>query len=237
MVGSMLSNKGLKSGFYFREIGVFAQDPDEGEILYSYGNSGENAEYIPPEGGPDVIEKYIDAVTIIQNAQNVSAVMDESLIYPTKKEMESAIAGITPESIGAETPTGAQEKADAALTVANQYTDENIIVLRADVDSNTDEIRNLKQSVDHVLGMPLEMKPGLQVVEVENDTPFQMGEVKGRTLINLLGKEGNFDYRSSRLFTFFGTGEIVEDLRPSGPSARKSYVTARTRPILVRGTS
>lgn len=91
VVGSMLSNAGLKSGFYFREFGVFAHDPDEGEIMYCYGNSGENAEYIPPEGGPDVIEKYIDAVTIIQSAQNVSAVMDESLIYPTKKEMEVAI--------------------------------------------------------------------------------------------------------------------------------------------------
>lgn len=91
VVGSMLSNAGLKSGFYFREIGVFAQDPDEGEILYSYGNSGENAEYIPPEGGPDVIEKYIDVVTIVQNAPNVSAVIDGSLVYPTNKEMEVAI--------------------------------------------------------------------------------------------------------------------------------------------------
>ncbi|WP_206106266.1 phage tail protein [Paenibacillus dendritiformis] len=91
VVGCMLSNAGLKSGFYFREIGVFAQDPDEGEILYSYGNSGENAEYIPPEGGPDVIEKYIDVVTIVQNAPNVSAVIDGSLVYPTNKEMEIAI--------------------------------------------------------------------------------------------------------------------------------------------------
>ncbi|WII39707.1 hypothetical protein [Paenibacillus thiaminolyticus] len=91
VVGSMLSNAGLESGFYFREIGVFAQDPEEGEILYCYANAGDNSEYIPPEGGPDVIEKYINVVTIVQNAPNVSAVIDGSLIYPTNKEMEVAI--------------------------------------------------------------------------------------------------------------------------------------------------
>ncbi|BFH10620.1 phage tail protein [Paenibacillus melissococcoides] len=121
VVGTMLSNAGLQSGFYFREIGVFAQDPDVGEIMFCYANSGDNAEYIPPEGGPDVIEKYIDAVTIIQNAQNVSAVIDGSLVYATNKEMEEKVAkalneakaytdqkvddidlsNITPESIGA----------------------------------------------------------------------------------------------------------------------------------------
>ncbi|MBG9795288.1 hypothetical protein ABD76_23625 [Paenibacillus dendritiformis] len=37
---------------------------------------------------------------------------------------------------------------------------------------------------------PLTLNPGLQVVEVENDTPFRMGEVKGRTLVNLLGRAG-----------------------------------------------
>ncbi|WCF07071.1 hypothetical protein NDS46_22455 [Paenibacillus thiaminolyticus] len=40
---------------------------------------------------------------------------------------------------------------------------------------------------------PLTLNPGLQVVEVENDTPFQMGEVKGRTLVNLLGRAGACD--------------------------------------------
>ncbi|WII36366.1 hypothetical protein [Paenibacillus thiaminolyticus] len=40
---------------------------------------------------------------------------------------------------------------------------------------------------------PLTLNPGLQVVEVENDTPFRMGEVKGRTLVNLLGRAGACD--------------------------------------------
>ncbi|MFW5435491.1 hypothetical protein [Paenibacillus apiarius] len=39
----------------------------------------------------------------------------------------------------------------------------------------------------------LTLSPGVQVVEVENDTPFNFGSVKGRTLINLLGFAGSCD--------------------------------------------
>lgn len=73
IVGAVLSNQDVITGFYFREIGVFAQDPDEGEILYCYGNSGSGAEYIPATGGPDVVNKQLDVVTLIANASNVTA--------------------------------------------------------------------------------------------------------------------------------------------------------------------
>lgn len=73
IVGAVLSNQDVTVGFYFREIGVFAQDPDEGEILYCYGNAGAGAEYIPAAGGPDVVEKQIDIITMIANAANVTA--------------------------------------------------------------------------------------------------------------------------------------------------------------------
>lgn len=93
VVGTVISNKDLTTGFYFREIGVFAQDPDEGEILYCYGNCGPTAEYIPAGNGPDIIEKTLDIITLIGNATNVSATIDESLVW--------------------ETPAGAQAKVDA----------------------------------------------------------------------------------------------------------------------------
>lgn len=93
VVGTVLSNQKITEGFYFREVGVFAQDPTEGEILYCYGNCGSTAEFIPAGGGPDVIEKTFDSIQIIGNAQNVSAVIDSSMIW--------------------ETPEGAQEKVNA----------------------------------------------------------------------------------------------------------------------------
>lgn len=116
VVGAVLSNQDVTTGFYFRELGVFATDPDEGEILYGYGNSGTNAEFIPPAGGEDIIEKSIDMNVIVGQAPNVSAVIDGSLIWATQDDVTAALAEakdytdvqiqdlgstLTPESIGA----------------------------------------------------------------------------------------------------------------------------------------
>jgi hypothetical protein len=87
VIGAVLTNRDLTSGFYFREIGIFAVDPDDGEILYAYANAGSNAEYIPPGGGPDVVEKHIDSVVVVGQAPNVTAVIDQSLVFATLKDM------------------------------------------------------------------------------------------------------------------------------------------------------
>lgn len=88
VVGTMLSNQGMVEGFYFREIGIFAQDPDLGEILYCYGNAGSTADYIPAGGGSDLIEKAIDIVTNVGNAANVTAEISSN-IYASAQDVES----------------------------------------------------------------------------------------------------------------------------------------------------
>lgn len=97
IVGAVLSNQDVTTGFYFREIGIFAQDPDEGEILYAYGNSGSGAEYIPPAGTADIIEKTIDMIVTFGQAQNVSAVINSSLVYVTHEELAAALEGLDPD--------------------------------------------------------------------------------------------------------------------------------------------
>lgn len=89
VVGAVLSNQSLVTGFYFREIGIFATDPDIGEVLYCYGNAGGNGEYIPAGGGSDIIEKTIDVSTIVGNASTVTATIDQSLVYATKSEFDN----------------------------------------------------------------------------------------------------------------------------------------------------
>jgi len=87
VIGTVLTNQDITTGFYFREIGIFADDPDEGEILYAYANAGNNAEHIPPGGGPDVVEKHIDSIVAVGQAPNVTAVIDQSLVFATLKDM------------------------------------------------------------------------------------------------------------------------------------------------------
>jgi hypothetical protein len=81
VIGTKISNEGLSAGFYFREIGIFAIDPDIGEILYCYANAGAAGDYIPAGGGGDLFERYVDVIVIVQNAANVSATIDESLAF------------------------------------------------------------------------------------------------------------------------------------------------------------
>ena len=113
VVGGILSNQGLITGFYWRELGLFATDPDIGEILYCYGNAGALAEYIPAEGGAEILEKQVDVVSLIGNASSVSATIDQSLLFASEEDL-IAHTGASAPHVGHETPAGAQAKADAA---------------------------------------------------------------------------------------------------------------------------
>lgn len=109
-VKSNFSNSGLTTGFFWREIGVFAENPEKpndrnSDILYCYANAGSLAEYIPAAGS-EIIEKIISIPCIIGDAENVSAEV-ASGIYATKAELKEHTNnknnphGVTAEQIGA----------------------------------------------------------------------------------------------------------------------------------------
>ncbi|MFJ2044514.1 phage tail protein [Paenibacillus taichungensis] len=93
LIGGTLSNADVSTGFYFREIGIFATDPDDGEILYMYANSGSTADYIAPSGD-GIIKKAVNMNVIVGTATNITAFIDESLVYVTRDEFEEALADI-----------------------------------------------------------------------------------------------------------------------------------------------
>jgi len=82
----VLTNTGLSEGFFIREIGIFANDPDEGEILYAVAYA-ENGDFIPADG-PTKIEDITDIYTVISNAQNVTAVISDSVLLATLGDIE-----------------------------------------------------------------------------------------------------------------------------------------------------
>ena len=98
-------------GFYYRELGLYAEDPDPevGEVLYCYGNCGDLAEWIPPSGGATIVEKTIDIVTAIGTATNVTAYIPADA-YATKEDYETCKA----------IALGAQATAEEALALARQ---------------------------------------------------------------------------------------------------------------------
>ncbi|MGE6229557.1 phage tail protein [Paenibacillus chitinolyticus] len=146
VIGAVLSNQDVTTGFYFREIGIYAQDPDEGEILYCYGNAGANAEYIPPVGGADIIEKSIDAIVVVGNAANVTAEIDKSLVFASQNDL-------------AESEKRLKDYAESHL--------------------------------ENVPSKSFTLENGLQVVNSERTSRFKLESLKGRTLVNRVGRTGS----------------------------------------------
>ena len=78
-VSGMFTNKDLSTGFYWREIGLFAADPDapddrSRDILYCYQNAGSTADYIAASSS-ELITKRINIAAIVSGAANVSATL------------------------------------------------------------------------------------------------------------------------------------------------------------------
>ena len=91
-VTGIFSNADRETGFFYRELGLFAKDPDtQAEFLYCYGNAGADAEWISPSGASSVIEKEVKIVTLIGNAEHVTASI-KSGIYATQADMEKALS-------------------------------------------------------------------------------------------------------------------------------------------------
>lgn len=144
VVGGVFSNDQTSDGFYYRELGLYAEDPDPevGEILYCYGNCGDLAEWIPPTGGATIVEKTIDIVTVIGTATNITAYIPADA-YATKEDYETykAIA------------LGAQATANEAIDLAQQAVDiadgarQVVVDLSNAVAQNTSKITTLWDAV------------------------------------------------------------------------------------------
>ncbi|MBF0444381.1 MAG: phage tail protein [Magnetococcales bacterium] len=86
----ILTNTGLETGFFIREIGIFATDPDLGEILYSVTSAGDYGDFLPAEGGT-MVEEVINLLTVIGNSPNVTAQISDLVVIATKQDIDLAV--------------------------------------------------------------------------------------------------------------------------------------------------
>ena len=78
-ISGKFSNAELQEGFYWREIGVFAADPDDPEnraadILYCYQNAYDTADFIPV-AAVETVEKNITVPVIVGDAATVTCTL------------------------------------------------------------------------------------------------------------------------------------------------------------------
>lgn len=73
---SVIDNLGVEEGYYISEVGIYAQDPDYGEILYSIATGVKNKmDYQPSETELEGATSTFDTYTTISNSVNASISM------------------------------------------------------------------------------------------------------------------------------------------------------------------
>ena len=75
-IEAAFSNTSLITGYYMRALGLYAKDPDEGEILYAVCVETTGNCYMPPYNGVTVSAAYIQMYTTVGNADSVSLDVD-----------------------------------------------------------------------------------------------------------------------------------------------------------------
>lgn len=97
-LGGVYNNSDVVTGFFFRELGVYAKAVYEDgtevdEVLYSYGNAGDTADYMPAYSTGQAVERQIDVVTYIGNDSTVNLELSSG-IYVTHEALEERLEDV-----------------------------------------------------------------------------------------------------------------------------------------------
>ena len=85
LIKAIISNKDITVGYYIREIGIFGYGDDGIEVLYAY-NKAIEPDFIPAFNSSNVVEIEYQNYILIDQAQNITALIDPSITYITRDE-------------------------------------------------------------------------------------------------------------------------------------------------------
>lgn len=79
-IEAAMENSNLTSGYDMNSIGLYAKDPDEGEILYAVASvaTTDKGAYMPPFNGLSVSGAFLKLTTTVSNSNNVSLTVDQA---------------------------------------------------------------------------------------------------------------------------------------------------------------
>ena len=149
-ISSTISNTGLEAGYYVRELGVFAQDPDDGEILYMYTTDGA-PDYLPAGGGSTVISQEFSVMIAVDDTDNIVVDIDPAALatmgyvqlqiteHNTDDDAHANMVGATSSAAGKRgmVPAPAQGKQNALLAGDGTFHD---IATAEQAKAGTDDI-------------------------------------------------------------------------------------------------
>lgn len=85
-VDTFITNTGITEAFRMAEIGLFARDPDKGEVLYAYLTDSE-PDRMPAEGGSTVVAQELSLGMTFSNSGNVTLTVNMGALV-TREQLE-----------------------------------------------------------------------------------------------------------------------------------------------------
>ena len=108
-VSAVITNKLLESGYYINAIGLYAEDPDLGEILYSI-TIAKVPDWMQPDSGSGVSSLLIQLITQVSNSSNVKTELNPSVLVTVQDLLDHT--NNTTVHVTAEEKAGWNSKAD-----------------------------------------------------------------------------------------------------------------------------
>lgn len=98
--GGVYSNQDITSDFYFRELALYAKAGEDGdEVLFSYGNAGEAADYMPAYTSGTPVQRQIDLAVYVGNDAQVDMTIADG-VYVTMDQLETELDEALTSKIG-----------------------------------------------------------------------------------------------------------------------------------------
>lgn len=138
------SNKDLEQGYYIRIIGLYANDPDEGEILYCVSTADEGeitADWMPPFTNAGITSLSISMLIAVSNTKDVNFTISDTA-YASASEVAQlqiqvkAMAETVENTVGGFTSLEQIGVNDAELKADNWKLNVNTIITNCPYDSN-----------------------------------------------------------------------------------------------------
>ncbi|MBQ2153719.1 MAG: hypothetical protein II437_01485 [Oscillospiraceae bacterium] len=108
VLSTSFNNSTVSTGFRMKEVGVYVQDQDDSskEVLYAYGTEpDETADFIAASDS-NIITTAFSFSIFVASAENISAIINETLQYATKAAFDAHVAdtsnphSVTKEQVG-----------------------------------------------------------------------------------------------------------------------------------------
>lgn len=223
LISGTLTNSNMTEPIYIQEIGLYALDPDDGEILYSYASAGEYGDYTSPaSSGPYSWTYQIYAA--IGNAANVNVTLS-GLQYDTGIVNTNTTFSVIKGSNQKEINKSIDNKFKPYTTTNNgnvytitssdidSLTDGYPILVRFNADSTGDISIIVNGSTSHDVVDYFNNK----VSNVRNGLVARLVWDEHNSNFQLLGKGGEGNLTADKLLTgYYGTGNngIVQGNMP-----------------------